>query len=96
MKVNIDELQEITNLLLAKLKSSKGNEIELKSDFYWDIPMNEAYSPYDEPKNLSLGQLSDDLNEVRRVLNSDDAIPYDLKRLAELMKAISVENQTAF
>ena len=96
MRVNIDELQKIISLLLKKLKDSKGNEIELNNDYYWDISMEEIYNPYTEPKNISLGQLSDDLDEIKRLLHSDDAIAYDLKRFANILKALGIENQIAF
>lgn len=96
MKVNIDEIQKITSLLLSKLKESKGNEIEISNDYYWDISQDELYSPYEEPKNVTLGQLSDDLEEVQRLIKSDDAIMYDLKRLSNILKVLSIENQTAF
>ncbi len=96
MKVNIDEIQQITLHLLAKLKQSKGNEIDLKSDYYWNISIDELYKPYNEPANLTIGQLSDDLNELKKGMRSDDSIPYDLKRLSEILKALSVENQITF
>ena len=46
--------------------------------------------PYEEPKIISLGQLSDDLEEIQRLNKSDDAIAYDLKRLASILKALGV------
>lgn len=96
MKVNIDDIQKITSLLLERLKESKGNDIEIKNDYYWDISEDELYSPYEEPKNITLGQLSNDLEEVQRLNKSDDAIIYDLKRLSQILKVLSIENQTAF
>lgn len=97
MKVNIDELQQITSYLLSRLKEQKGNVIELENDFYWDISSEELYKPYDDPQNILLGQLSDDLTEVNRLSKSKDvAIPYDLKRIAEILKALSIENSVAF
>jgi len=97
MKVNIDEFKKIVSLLLSKLRDSKGNEIELKNDYYWDIPNDQLYSPYDNPNDMSLGQLSDDLNEIYRLSKSnEEAIPYDLKRVAEILKALSIENSVAF
>lgn len=97
MKVNIDEIKKVVTLLLSNLKESKGNEIELRGDFYWDISSDQLYNPYDEPSDLSLGQLSDDLTEISRLSAlSDEAIPYDLKRIAEILKALSIENSTAF
>ena len=96
MKVNIEQIESITMLLLLKLRESKGNEIELNSDFYWDVSKEELYNPYEKPKNITLGQLSDDLDELQRLSKSNNAIAYDLKRVASIIKALSIENQTAF
>ena len=96
MKASIDEIEKITLILLSKLRESKGNFIEINNDFYWDISVNELYNPYEEPKNITLGQLSDDLNEIQRLTKSDDATPYDLKRLASIINALGVENLAAF
>jgi hypothetical protein len=96
MKVNIKEIEIVALLLLSKLRESKGNEIELTNDYYWDISIEELYNPYEEPSNITLGQLSDDIEEIQRLNKSDDAIAYDLKRLAAILKALSIENQTAF
>ena len=96
MRVNINNLQKIISLLLLKLKEAKGNEIEIENDFYWDILSDELYNPYNEPKNISLGQLSDELKEILRLQTTDDAIIYDLKRVSNILKALSIENPTAF
>ena len=96
MKINIDELQKVTIFLLSKLKENSGEEIEISNDYYWSILDDELYNPYEKPTDLTLGQLSDDLEEIKRLINSDDAIMYDLKRLAVIFKAISIENKTAF
>jgi hypothetical protein len=96
MKIHIDEIQKITLLLLSKVVESKGNEIEIEGDYYWDIASDEIYNPYLEPENISLGQLSDDIKELNRLLQKNDAVPYDIKRLSNILKVISLENQTAF
>ncbi len=97
MKVKIDELQKTVTLLLSNLKAQKGNEIELENDFYWDISSDELYEPYNGPKTISMGQLSNDLIEIDRLSEAEDeAIPYDLKRIAEILKALSFENPVAF
>jgi hypothetical protein len=96
MKINIEEIEKIASLLLSKLRKSKGSAIELNYDYYWDISMEELYNPYKEPTTITLGQLSDDLAELQRLNKSDDAIVYDLKRLASILNALCLENQTAF
>ena len=96
MKVNIDEIEKVTSLLLSKLKESKGNEIEINNDYYWDIVNEELYNPYEEPGNITLGQLSFDYESIQRILKSDDAAAYSLKWLSNILKALGIENQTAF
>lgn len=97
MKVEIDFLQKIISLLLLRIKEQNGNTVELSNDFYWDISNEDLYQAYSEPKEFTLGQISQDLIEIERLLESpDEAIPYDLKRVAELIKAISIENSTVF
>lgn len=97
MKINIDELQLILSQQLSRLKESKGADIELNNDFYWDIPSEDLYNPYQEPKELTLGQLSDDWQEIKRLTDNQlDAIPYDLKRISNILKALSIENPIAF
>jgi len=91
MRVNIIELKQILNLLLNKLENKYGEVLDLDVDFYWDIAFDEVYNPYEEPKNISLGQLSDDLDVITKLYyNSNNIVIYDLKRIAEILKAISV------
>lgn len=96
MKISVDEIQKIILHLLSRLKESRGDEIEVTNDYYWDISDEELYNPYEEPKNTTLGQLSDDIEEIQRLVNSDDAIVYDLKRISSILRALSTENPTAF
>jgi len=96
MKINFDEIQDTVIFMLSTFKEHKGVEVEIKSDFYWDISMEEIYNPYDEPRNITLGQISDDIIELRRAMKSGEIVPYDLKRLANILIAISIENQAAF
>lgn len=96
MKVNIDEIQKITFLLLSKLKDNIGNEVEISNDYYWNIPNEELFNPYEQPKGLTLGQMADDIEEVQRLLEYDNPIIYDLKRIASILTAITIEHPIAF
>jgi hypothetical protein len=96
MKINIDELSETVSILLLKLKESKGTEIELTNDYFWDIPEEELYRVSDDPKDLSIGSLVFDWEQVKKALQSDEAIPYDLQRISNIIKALSIENPIAF
>nr|WP_199158658.1 hypothetical protein [Pedobacter sp. ASV2] len=96
-QIRIDDLQKAIILLLSNFKTNIGDVIEIQNDFYWDIPSKELYNPYEEPKQLTLGQLSDDMNEVKRLTDEpSSAISYDLKRISNIIKAMSIENPIAF
>lgn len=94
--MNIENLIRVTSLLLQRLAENLGNEVEIDKDYYWNISLEEKYDPYNKPKNITLGQLSDDYNELVNILDSGDEIPYDLIRVARILEALSAENQTAF
>jgi len=95
MKIKISEIDSALTLLLKKLKENIGDEITISNDYYWEISPDEIYDPYKEPENFTLGQLSDDMQEIRRLQNSKDVIAYDLNRVSRILKAISIENQTS-
>lgn len=67
MKVTTKELRETMDLLLSHLEDSGKTEFELEEDYYWSVPPADRYSPYEEPKVFTLGQLSDDLEELRSI-----------------------------
>ncbi len=96
MTINIETLQQVISDLLSRIKETKGSEIELKNDFYWEISANELYDPYKEPTKFLLGQLTDDWQEIRRLLDSDNEVVYDLKRVANILTAINTEYSVAF
>lgn len=93
MKVEIAKIKLVLDILLNKIEEYNGNSLDLNVDFYWDISFNEIYNPYEEPKNISLGQLSDDLDVINKLSdNHDKIVAYDLKRIAEIIKAISLSS----
>ena len=96
MKINVSEIESITIRLLDMLKQSKGELLEFSNDYYWDILDNELFNPYKDPTNITLGQLSDELTELDKVKNLNNATIYDLKRLGIIFRALSYENPTAF
>jgi hypothetical protein len=92
MNVNIDHLEKVLSILLAELKVKKSTLVELKGDFFWDIAPEELYDPYNDPHTFTLGQLSDDIDRMERILTTKESVPYDIKRMACLLIALSYEN----
>ena len=96
-QMKIDDLEDVLTSMFSRLRENVGDVLEIKNDFYWDIPAEELYNPYEEPRKLTLGQLSDDLNEIKRLIKSpEEAILYDLKRIANILNSLSNENPRSF
>lgn len=96
MVVRISDIEKTVALLLGKLKEAKGDEIAIESDYYWDVANGELYNPYSEPKSLSLGQLSQEIDEIQNALKKGHLIAYDLKKVSSIIKVLGLEYQTAF
>ena len=90
MKIQKKEVLDVLTLLSKKVNENFGDEIFLSTqDYYWQIGLDDMYDVEQEPKELMIGQISDDWSELKRLLvNADDAISYDLVRLGELLKLL--------
>lgn len=91
MKVDIIKLRHVLDILLTQIEEKNKDALELSVDFYWDISSEEIYDPYKTPRDFSLGQLSDDWHVIAKLHeNSSNLVVYDLKRISEILKAISL------
>jgi hypothetical protein len=89
IQVKIEEVKAAFDSLMEHLKSNGHESIDIDVDYYWDILKEERYNPYEDPKNFSMGQLSDDISELRRVLDGDsEPVTYGLVWLASVLRAI--------
>ncbi len=91
MTVDIEELRRIVATLLDVVESN-GTTIEIADDYYWDVPKNDRYKVYVSPAELTVGQLSDDWNELRRIgCGEVDALPYALVWASSILRRIGEE-----
>ena len=68
LQINLKEIEKALSVLLHDLREAKGEVIEVEPiDYYWSIPREELYNPYEEPNDLTLGQLTDDLEEMKKL-----------------------------
>lgn len=91
MRIKTEELREATLTLLAHLEDSGCREFVFEEDFYWCVPEMDLYNPYavPDPEKMTLGQLSDDCEEVRAIARGTKSpLPYYLVWLAAVLKRI--------
>jgi hypothetical protein len=88
MTVDIEELRKVLVILLDVVESN-GAAVEILDDFYWDVPGKHRYQVYEPPAELTVGQLTDDWSELRRIgCGEVDALPYALVWAASILRRI--------
>ncbi len=88
MKIDVDQLEQALKTLVDELRKKKGKIIDIEQpiDFYWSIPGNDLYNPYENPKELTLGQLSDDLEEMSKIASKKtEPVSLDFVKMSSLM-----------
>lgn len=87
--ITTSELRAAANLLLSHLEEHGLTDVEVDADFYWDVPQAARYDQYDEPKEHNVGQLSDDIQELKRLVKGDaPPIGYGLVWLGAVLRRI--------
>nr|VFK21306.1 MAG: hypothetical protein BECKLPF1236A_GA0070988_102964 [Candidatus Kentron sp. LPFa]VFK34711.1 MAG: hypothetical protein BECKLPF1236C_GA0070990_102934 [Candidatus Kentron sp. LPFa] len=93
MLVDISVLEKATSAVFQHLRENGINSIDLDKDFYWNIEKEQKYDPYQEPTEMNLGQLADDLKEIEKIASGDgDVIGYALVWIAALYQYIGEAN----
>ena len=89
MQIPIAELQRIIERLFQHLEDYGIDSVEIPVDYYWNIPNDQIYKPYQDPSKIDMGQLSDDWSELQKIIHLDrEPVGYDFVLLASIIRAI--------
>ena len=89
MQVSVSELRAMTEKLFLHLERKDYSSVELSTDYYWNIPKEFRYNPYEEPKDLDLGQLTDDWANLRKILEgTTEPVGYAFVWLSTVLRAV--------
>ena len=87
MRIRTSELRRAAETLLGHLEQTGHSDIDIREDFYWDVPQDQRYDSYEEPKELSVGQLSFDHEEIMKILSGEsEPVNYGLVWLAAILR----------
>lgn len=93
MQVTTDQLRRALSTLLDHLDETGQSTIELEHDFYWDTPVEGRYDAYSEPRELTVGQLSDDWMHIEGIASGkEEPIGYGLVWAANILRAVGAES----
>lgn len=89
MEIKLSELRQLCEKLFTHIEEIGFEKIELSSDYYWEIPEEGRYDSFTEPKEFTMGQLSDDWNELQKILRGEhEPLGYALVWYSAILKAI--------
>ena len=92
--ISILDIKKLINILSDKLGKLDDNEVvEIREDLYWNILDEELYNPYSEPAKLTMGNLTEDWEFLKKVRDEErEMIDYDLYKLASILKFLGKHN----
>lgn len=88
---SIPELRTALDRVLSSIESTHGTVITVPHDHYWHLPVGAAFNMTQEPQSLTVGQVSDDIPEVRNLLNGGDetvAAWHELQHVIGVLRAL--------
>lgn len=89
MKISVSELRKITEKLFNHLEEINQDPIEITNDYYWDISEEERYNIENEPKDLTIGQLTEDWEFLQNIKKDEEqTISYAFVWLGKILQAI--------
>jgi hypothetical protein len=96
--IEVQQLRAALDVVLTHVEQTVGAAVHLSADYYWALPPDAMYDPYVNPATeaLTLGQLSDDVREIRDLLDrdADDGIFvwHDLGHLVGVLQRIAAQD----
>lgn len=72
--VQVEELRAAIEQILAAVERTHGSSVTLDEDYYWHLPVEAAYDMSAAPEIREVGQVSDDLAEMRNGLTEDGEV----------------------
>ncbi len=89
MDIKVSELRSVINHLLDYVEQETGSTINVERDTYWFVSNDSVYDPYAESPELTMGQLSDDWQNLKGILDEkDNTVGYALVWASMLLRAV--------
>lgn len=90
-RIEIAELRLVLDRVFDQLEREHGSSIDLDADYYWTLDLRRSFDlSEDQTSALDVGQLSDDVAELRRVLaDGEIVIWHDLEHLVGVLRRLA-------
>jgi hypothetical protein len=87
----VEELRAAMERILVAVERVHGELITLDQDYYWHLPVEDAYEMRRTPTVNEVGQVSDDVAEIKQSLTSGNevfSIWHDLSHLIGVLRVV--------
>ncbi|MFB7867579.1 hypothetical protein [Streptomyces sp. NPDC056069] len=89
LRIPLDQLRTAFELALQHIEASAGSAVGLEHDYFWSVPGDELYDVLNEPKTITIGQLSESWQHLEDLLaDPNRAVGHHLVWLADVLRAI--------
>jgi hypothetical protein len=86
MEISLERLRAVANALFSHLETNGVTAVTISEDYYWDVPALARHDRYEEPRGHTVGQLSDDVAELDRMIDgARPMVGYGLVWLAAVL-----------
>lgn len=92
LSITARELEVALKVILDEMRGRHGTTFTLQKDYFWDIPASQLYDPYNSPAEMTMGQLSESMDNVKQVSSgAGEPVSYALVWLADVLRALGHE-----
>lgn len=91
-RIEVQELRLALTCLLDAVEARFGATVDLRADGYWTLDLTRSFDLHAEQgAGLMVGQLSDDVRELRELLRRPDALTlwHDLSHVVGILRRIA-------
>jgi hypothetical protein len=96
VRIDVAELRLACNKVLDVVEERLGSEVVLGDgsfvgDHYWELTLEASFGLLDYPElNVVAGQTTDDVDELRRVIDSEDVVLWhDIEHITGVLRRIA-------
>ncbi|MFI6084705.1 hypothetical protein ACIBBB_27665 [Streptomyces sp. NPDC051217] len=89
--IPVDKLKSVLDLLVERIRAGE-QVLEINKEAFWSVPPDQAYEIYSEPRDLTIGMLSESWGHLEDMLSDPDrVVGQGFVWLAEVLRAIGDE-----
>jgi hypothetical protein len=87
--IPVEDLRRVAERLLDHVRSAEGDVVELHEDMFWSIPPDALYDVYQQPPELTIGQLTESWDNLGKLMHDgEQPAGLDLVWLSDVLRAI--------